>query len=191
MWLTCLFVIVVLQRVIELFISRRNGRNVRAMGGTEYGQSHYKLFVLLHSSFLVSLYVESRLVGYTEHPLVTLWTDIAVAAFITVQVIRIWCIRALGVFWNTRIFVVQNADIVRKGPYRVFRHPNYLVVVAEFLLLPLIFHSFWTGGLFFVLNLLLLTYRIRIEESALASQTDYGTAMVDRHRVFPHWIHRE
>ena len=87
------------------------------------------------------------------------------------QGLRWWCITTLGRQWNTRVLIVPGLKRVTAGPYRLFRHPNYMVVVFEGLILPLI-HSAWITALVFtLLNALLLRVRLRCEEAALAEMT--------------------
>ena len=54
-----------------------------------------------------------------------------------VEIARIWVLASLGPRWTTRIIVLPEAPLVRRGPYRFFNHPNYLIVVAEIAVLPL------------------------------------------------------
>jgi methyltransferase len=83
------------------------------------------------------------------------------------QALRWWCIATLGRQWNTRVIVVPGLPLVRSGPYRWFSHPNYVAVVVEGVALPLV-HTAWVTALVFTLaNAVLLTVRIRVEESAL------------------------
>ena len=58
------------------------------------------------------------------------------------QALRWWCIRTLGVRWNTRVIVVPGLPLVTGGPYRWLRHPNYVAVVVEGIALPLV-HTAW------------------------------------------------
>jgi methyltransferase len=85
------------------------------------------------------------------------------------QALRWWCIRTLGPHWNTRVIVVPGTTPVRRGPYRLLRHPNYLAVVIEGAALPLV-HTAWITALAFtMLNAGMLTVRIRLENRALAT----------------------
>lgn len=87
------------------------------------------------------------------------------------QALRWWCIRTLGRQWNTRIVVAPGLPLVRSGPYRWLRHPNYVAVVVEGAALPMV-HSAWiTAAAFTVLNAAVLRVRIRAENSALATVT--------------------
>ena len=53
------------------------------------------------------------------------------ALFVLLQLGRLWVISSLGRYWTTRIVTLPDAPLVRAGPFRYFRHPNYLLVIAE------------------------------------------------------------
>ncbi|HBI04773.1 MAG TPA: hypothetical protein DDY49_12180 [Paenibacillaceae bacterium] len=101
------------------------------------------------------------------------------------QLLRYWAIQSLGPFWNTRIMVLPGAEPVVKGPYNYFRHPNYLAVILEFVLIPLLFNAFFTCILFSILNALLLKYRISLEEKTLIETTEYQETMSRKSRFLP------
>jgi len=76
-------------------------------------------------------------------------------------------IGTLGRFWTTRVIDLPRAPLVRTGPYRWFRHPNYAVVVLEVALLPLAFGA-WEIALFFsAANLGILAWRLRLENASI------------------------
>ncbi len=157
--------LVALQRLLELGLSRRNERILRARSAVERGQGHYPLIVALHTLWLLSTLVEGTLRGDPDLP--ALW-PLPLALFLLVQPLRYWAILSLGENWNTRILVVPGAKLVRRGPYRYLRHPNYVAVVVEILTFPLIFGAWITALVFSVLNAILLSARIRDENRALA-----------------------
>jgi methyltransferase len=74
---------------------------------------------------------------------------------------------ALGPRWTTRIIVMPDETLVETGPYRFFRHPNYVVVALEILVLPLAFGLWWVALVFSLLNGAMLYWRIRVEDEAL------------------------
>lgn len=152
------------QRLFELWLSRRNERRLRARGAVERGGSHYPWMVALHSLWLVSTLVEGLLRG----PVFPALWPVPLAAFLLVQPLRYWAILSLGESWNTKILVVPGAGLVRRGPYRYFKHPNYVVVAVEILAFPLIFGAWITALAFSALNAALLYVRIREENRALA-----------------------
>lgn len=104
------------------------------------------------------------------------WGCLSALALVTAG--RYWTIASVGENWNVRIVLVPGEPVKRKGPYRFLRHPNYLVIVLEFLLFPLLLRAPLTLIVFSLANLPVLRQRIRLEEEALREFTDYG-------RIFP------
>jgi methyltransferase len=151
--------LVALQRLIELPYARRNAQKLLARGGREYGEGHYPLFVILHAAWLASMAV------FLPQNLSIHWG--ALSAYALLQGLRIWIIATLGPYWTTRIITVPGAPLIRRGPYRYLRHPNYLLVVGEIALLPLVFGEVEIAIVFSILNFALLFWRIRIEDRAL------------------------
>lgn len=56
---------------------------------------------------------------------------------------------------------------MRRGPYRLLHHPNYTAVVVEVAALPLVHTAWVTAIVFSIANALVLTVRIRAENTAL------------------------
>jgi len=178
-WIFLIFV--VSQRVLELIVAKKNKEWILSKGGYEVGASHYKYFVLLHSFFFISLTIE--VIFFTGG--VAEWWVIPLTIFVCTQGIRIWCLRSLGRFWNTRIMILPGANIVEKGPYRWLRHPNYVIVMVEFLVIPLLFKAYITMVLFSVLNMIILSIRISYEEKALIEATNYSEKFENKPRIIP------
>ena len=156
--------VVAAQRLWELWLCRRNRLRLLALGGREVRHDTYKTMVGLHVLFLSSLAIESF--PWRVPADVRAWACLTALAVVTA--LRYWGIASLGEYWNTRVVVVPGTRLVRAGPYRFLRHPNYLVIVLEFLLLPLLMRAPVTLVLFSLANLATLRQRIRIEETALA-----------------------
>ena len=93
--------------------------------------------------------------------------------FLCLQLFRVWCLVSLGSFWNTKIIILRGANVVAKGPYSYIRHPNYLVVCLEIVVLPLMFQAYVTAVCFTILNFIILSIRIPMEEKALKEATNY------------------
>ncbi len=153
--------LVTLQRLGELVLSRRNTGRLLAQGAREAAPGHYPLIVALHAAWLAGLWY-----------LVVWRADVGVslawlAVFVILQGLRMWVIATLGPRWTTRIIVLPGAPLVKEGPYRFVSHPNYCIVAAEILVLPLVFGLVWYGIVFSGLNALVLWVRIRAEEAAL------------------------
>jgi methyltransferase len=152
--------LVVLQRLIELAHALSNTARLRRLGAVEADAGGYPLYVLLHAGWLASLALFV--------PAATLPDWRLIGLFALFQLGRIWVILSLGGYWTTRIVTLPGAPLVRTGPFRYLRHPNYLLVVAEIAVLPLAFGAVAIAAIFSALNLMLLARRVRIEERVLA-----------------------
>ena len=162
-WIFLSFLI--LQRFSELILARRNEKYVRANGAREFDESGYKVIVLMHIAFLVSLVAEYVLLGRNLNHY---WLPL-ILLFLVAQILRYWAIGTLGYYWNTKILVIPGTSLVAHGPYKYIRHPNYLAVTIEIAVIPLIFSCYITAIFFTLLNFILLRRRIIIEENALAT----------------------
>jgi methyltransferase len=161
---TLLLGYVVLARLVELSIARRNTRRLLAQGGYEVGRKHYPLIVAMHAAWILTI-------AFAVPPA----TPVAphfLLLFVITQGLRYWVIGSLGARWTTRIIVVPGASLVKHGPYRWLRHPNYLVVVAEIALLPLVFGAWQIALGFSVINAVVLWHRVRIEDAALGFRAE-------------------
>jgi methyltransferase len=162
MWLWGVLALVAAQRLWELGRADRNTRRLLAGGAVEVGAGHYPLFILLHASWLAALAV------------FTPWSAVPnpwwLGAYVLLQIGRLWVIATLGRFWTTRIITLPSAPLVRRGPYRFMRHPNYVVAALEIAVLPLAFGMVWIAAVWSVANTLLTGWRIRIEDRALSDR---------------------
>ena len=166
---TVLVVLVGLERLAELVVSKRNAAWSFERGGVESGFSHYPFMVVLHTGLLLGALVEAY-ARRPDVPSALAWSMLVVV--VLTQALRWWCIATLGRQWNTRVIVVPGLAPVRGGPYALMRHPNYVAVVVEGVALPLV-HACWiTAVVFTVLNAVLLTVRVRVENTALSSLSE-------------------
>ena len=149
---------VTLQRVTELPVAKANTKRLLAQGAHEVAPGHYPLIVAVHVLWLAALWLQAP--GRPVHLLF-------LALFAILQGLRIWTLRTLGERWTTRIIIVPDATLVARGPYRYVNHPNYLVVIGEIAVLPLVFGLTLTALVFSFLNAAVLAIRIRAEGRAL------------------------
>lgn len=153
-----------IERLVELNVSKRHVRWAFAQGGKEFGRNHYPVMVTVHVGLLLGCVIE---VWALHRPFVA-WLGWPMLALVALsQALRWWCVTTLGRRWNTRVIVVPRAPLVRRGPYRWLHHPNYVAVVAEGVALPMVHTAWLTATCFTLANALLLTVRIRVENSAL------------------------
>jgi methyltransferase len=151
---------VTLQRLGELLIARRNTARLLARGAVEIAPDHYPLIVLLHAAWLTVLWV----LGW-DREIVPFW----LALYALLQVLRVWILASLGERWTTRVIVLPSAPLVRRGPYRWFSHPNYILICLEIAVLPLALGLPVVAVVFSALNALVLSIRIRAESVALSA----------------------
>jgi methyltransferase len=175
-------VLVGLERLAELRLSRRNERELRKRGAREHAAGHFIVMQLLHTLWLVSIVLE---VALLQPPFQLGVSALATLCFGIGQGLRYAAIRALGERWCVRVLTLPGAAPVTRGVYRYFRHPNYLGVVLEIAALPLM-HSAWRSAVVFSLaNAMLLAVRIRKEEQALSTNGGYDEALGPLPRFWP------
>ena len=161
-----LVAVVIVIRLAELGVAKRNRAWAMERGGVESGAEHYPVMVALHTALFVGCLLE---VPLADRPFLPWLGWPMLVLLVGAHVLRWWCIRTLGPQWNTRVIRVPGAPLVTGGPYRWLRHPNYVAVVVEGFALPLV-HTAWVTALAFtVLNALLLRVRLRVENEALAA----------------------
>lgn len=154
--------VVAAQRLLELGYARANSSRLLARGAVESGRAHYPLFIVLHGGWLVVLAVAV--------PPQTVPRPELLAILAALMAVRLWVMASLGRFWTTRILSLPGAPLVRSGPYRLLRHPNYLVVAGEIAVLPLAFDALAVAVAFSILNGALLAIRVAAEEAALSAR---------------------
>lgn len=150
---------VTLARLIEMAIARANTARLIAAGAREHAPGHYPLILAMHVTWLALLWWHAPAASIDGR-----W----LAVFVALQPLRIWVMAALGPRWTARILTVPGETLVRTGPYRFLRHPNYAIVVGEVASLPLAFGLVGMAMVFSLLNAVMLAIRIRAEDAALA-----------------------
>lgn len=159
-WAVAIIGLVALQRLAELPLAERNTRRLIAQGAVEIGRRHYPIIVILHVAWLAAIFL-----ALPAPPAIR---AVPLAIYILLQGLRVWTLLSLGPYWTTRIITLPRAPLVKRGPYRFLRHPNYAIVEAEIVVLPLVFGEWQVAAIFLVLNTIVLALRIREEERALA-----------------------
>ncbi|GEL76197.1 isoprenylcysteine carboxyl methyltransferase family protein [Tenuibacillus multivorans] len=158
-----LIIYLIALRIIELFVAHSNEKYQKEHGAFEVQDPYYRHIVMTHTLFFVVLIAESYVVHQWEQRL----PIFIFGVFLLLQIFRFWCLISLGRYWNTKVIVQPNSNLIVKGPYRWIKHPNYIVVGLEFLVIPIMFKAYMTGVIFFSLHLWLMNKRIPLENSAL------------------------
>ena len=152
-------VAIALARAAELVHAHRNARRLIAEGGKAYGDGHYPLIVGLHAAWLALLWWAGGRIAEPD------W--LLFAFFIVLEAARLWVVATHGRFWTTRVISLPTTPLIRGGPFRWIRHPNYLAIALQ---LPLLLYAYAAPGWAAILgaaHILLLAHRIRVEEEAL------------------------
>jgi methyltransferase len=147
----------ILQRLGELIIARRNTARLLADGAHEVGAGHYPVMVAMHAAWLAAI----LLLGWDE-AVRPFWLIL----YVLLQGFRIWILGTLGRRWTTRI-IVTDAPLVSTGPFKFIPHPNYALVVAEIIVAPLVLGLWGVAIVFTLLNALMLRHRIKVEDAAI------------------------
>ena len=148
---------IILSRLFELKLSNKNTKNLLKEGAVEYYKSHYKFIVIFHFIFIVFFFIKSFYISIINVEYLYV--------FFLVQILRYKIIYDLGKFWTTRI-LVMNKPLIKTWLFRNLRHPNYLVVFLEIILVCLVFNDLFSLIIFSFFNSILLAVRIFFEEKA-------------------------
>jgi len=117
------------------------------------------------------------------------WTfGLGIAIVLAGVALRAWAIVSLGRYFRRVVTIEPGQRIVRRGPYRVLRHPSYAGILLIFAGFGLAFGSWVGAAVALVIIFAGMVPRIRVEERALsqafgADYTDYANSTA---RVLPH-----
>jgi methyltransferase len=154
---TLFLAFVVLQRLGELALARRNTARLLASGAREVAAGHYPAIVAIHAGWIACIVWFG-----IDRPVSLPWLLI----YAVLQGLRVWILATLGRRWTTRIIVTRE-PLVASGPFRFLRHPNYALVAAEIVAASMVLGLWRVAAVFTVLNALVLAIRIRAEDAAL------------------------
>jgi methyltransferase len=173
-WPQFIALILLLQRGLEELHSQRNTRALIAAGAREVGRTYYPVVAITHLAWIASIYLLVPAAAQI-HPILAI-------LYLILQFVRYWVIATLGGYWTHRIFTLDNAPVIRRGPYRFLRHPNYAVTIAETFLLPMVFGCFALGIIMGAIWSVVLSYKILLEDEGLSERrqqtpTGRGTAL--------------
>ena len=101
-WSVLLLAAVTVERLAELWLARRNTRALTLRGAFEVAADHYPLIVMLHTLWLVGLWMVAW-----DVPLQLPW----VGVFGFMQVLRFWTMYTIGRRWTTRIIVLPDEEL--------------------------------------------------------------------------------
>ncbi len=173
--------LVAVERLFELWLSRNNARRTLARGGIEHRPSAHWIVVVLQVAWLVAAPLE---VWLFDRPWWPVLAATCIILLIAAMLLRYWAVTALGDRWNTRIITVPGEAPITRGPYRYLRHPNYLAAYVELLALPLMHTAWLTAAVLGTANLVAMHVKAGIEETVLDHEADYTRVFAGRRRFF-------
>lgn len=149
--------------LLELRRSTRNELRLRALGAVAAEDPVYGTMRWAYPGVFTAMAAEGAVFLPAGPRLVTA----GALVFVVAKLLKAWAIYALGDRWTFRVLVLPGAPLVRSGPYRWMRHPNYVAVVGEITGFALLAGARLSGILAVLLFGELLRRRIRAEEQAL------------------------
>ena len=161
-----------LQRLSEVSIDARHTRRLVDRGGVVVDQGTTAAMVVFHSLWFAAVVAERSLFDARIPPPPMLFA--VLAALAPVVALRAWVFATLRSRWTVQVVVVPGETPVALGPYRLLRHPNYLVVSAEVLLLPLLVGAWRTAILGSIAHVPVVLRRVRVEEAAWRERAAVG-----------------
>jgi methyltransferase len=161
--LVLLGVVVYAFMLVEAWRAARNERRQQARGGWEPRGDVYALMQIAYPGIFIVMLAEAFARGVSAPAA----PGVGLLVFAAAKGLKWWAIVTLGDFWTFRVIIVPGATVVRAGPYRFVRHPNYVGVVGEIVGVALACGAVITGPLALLAFGALLTRRIQIENRAL------------------------
>ncbi len=157
-------ILILAQRGFEEIYSAGNTKRLLAEGAREVGAQYYPVVAATHLGWIASLFLLISPNADISMPLLAL--------YLLLQVARYWIIASLGRYWTHRIITLDNAPVVKTGPYAFIRHPNYMVTLIETMLLPMVFGAWGLALIMTAIWAAVLHYKILLEDAALASRKE-------------------
>ena len=149
----------------ELRLSNRNDRLLIARGAVEAPDPVYGTMRWAYPTAFVVMALEGAFVPSASDGTILP----GVVVFTLGKLIKYWAVATLGTRWTYRVLVLPDVPLIRRGPYRFVRHPNYLGVVGELVGFALITRARLTGPLATMFFSWLLWRRITAENRALSA----------------------
>jgi len=149
---------------VEALRAARNERTQRAAGGREPSGDVYGWMQIAYPAAFAAMFLEGFLRDGAP-PRLALAAGVLV--FALGKALKWWAIVTLGRCWTFRVIVVPGTPLVRRGPYRFVRHPNYLGVIGELAGVGLLTGAVLSAPMATAVFGLLISRRVDVEERAL------------------------
>jgi len=150
-----------------------------------------KSYIYLQLSFMIALFFATiDFVGLHYTRINTFEPFVVYAGFAVFAVsclVRWWGFNSLGKFFNPRVAIYENHQLITTGAYKNIRHPLYLGSLLSFLAIPMVFNSWGALLLILFTTVPSLIYRINVEEELLAKHFGqaYSKYVKKTKKLFP------
>jgi methyltransferase len=158
---------VLLLMLVELQLSLFNEKALRAKGAVEPPDDVIGWMRIAYPAAFVLIGVEAAVGG----PLSRSWVVGGLVLFGWAKALKFWAMAHLGPRWTFRVLVLPGEHLVRSGPYRLLRHPNYVAVISEIVAIAVALQAPVAGVVATLGFGWLIWRRIDVEQRALAGQT--------------------
>jgi len=110
------------------------------------------------------------------------WVTVVTGEIIAVAgiALRVWAILTLDQFFTFVVGIVDDHRVIQHGPYRAVRHPGYSGALLALLGFGLALANWLSLLVIFVVPMLALGIRIKVEEATLAD------ALGEEYRAYTH-----
>lgn len=150
-----------------------------------------KSFLYLQLSFLIALFyaaIDFVELGITRNKL--LEPNIIYLGFILFIIsciIRWWGYNSIGKFFNPRVAIYEDHQLIMEGAYKKLRHPIYLGDVLGFIAITFVFNSWGAMLIILCATIPALIYRIKIEEEFMLKHfpEEYLAYMQNTKKLIP------
>ncbi len=116
-----------------------------------------------------------------------LMMNLGTALIVAGVAFRWYSIRVLGQFFTRDVAIRENHRIIRKGPYRILRHPSYSGYLLAATGIAAALNNWAASSELLVINFAIYIYRMNIEEAALqaAFGESYAAYQAETKRIVP------
>lgn len=144
----------------EILVSKRNEARLLKIGAKEYGKETYPPLATLYIATLVFAPVENMVNQGS------LWLFVAII-FLISKFLKVWVIHTLRGSWVVKIYHWEGQEVRTGGPYKYFKHPNYVIMMIEIPAYCMAGEAWITAIVSTPIYFYLLWRKIKIENSLL------------------------
>jgi methyltransferase len=158
-----------LARFGEYRLHSRNYGYLTVSGAEELIPQTMRRYYLMHLLIVPAAVVEWQVLAHNQLDLLTYFGGCAL--LMVGFLLKLWAIKTLGRQWTMRCLFVQGAPMITAGPYRIFKHPEYLARFLETLGLLILLNCKVVTAIYLVYAARLSFEMMRVETRQLREFT--------------------